>query len=87
MHMMTRMALWSAPLLLAGAAALAQEPMPADPTADYNDMMTKCMEQADPALNKEDAIQACKKKWKQGLKVGKPKKPKPKPNDDTPGKT
>jgi hypothetical protein len=38
-------------------------------------------------MNKEDAIQACKKKWKQGLKVGKPSKPKPKPNDDTPGKT
>jgi hypothetical protein len=83
---LTRIALWSAPLLLAGAAALAQEPLPANPSAEYNDMMTKCMEQADPALNKEDAIQRCKEKWKQGLKVGKPKKPKPKPNEDTPGK-
>lgn len=82
-----RIAPWSALLALAGAAALGQQPLPADPTSDYNDMMTKCMEQSDPALNKEDAIQRCKEKWKQGIKVGKPKKPKPKPSEDSPGKT
>jgi hypothetical protein len=90
MRKITRIALWSTPLLLAGAAALAQEPMPANPSVDDKDMMTKCMEQTDPALNKDDAIRACKEKWKQGVKVGepkKPKKPKPKPNEDTPGKT
>jgi hypothetical protein len=74
-------------LLAAGVGALAQQPLPADPTSEYNQMMTKCLEQSDPAMNKEDAIRACKEKWKQGLKVGKPQKPKPKPNDDTPGKT
>jgi len=86
MRYVTKVAVWSA-LLLPGVGALAQQPLPADPTSQYNQMMTKCLEQSDPAMNKEDAIQACKKKWQQGLKVGKPKKPKPKPNDDTPGKT
>src|SRR5262245_10084913 len=86
MRTITRIAGWMAPLLLAGAGALAEQPLPADPTAEYNDMMTKCLEQADPALSKEDAVQACKQKWKQGIKVDKPKKPKPKPNDAKPGK-
>jgi hypothetical protein len=85
MRTLTRLAL-SSGFLLAATAALGQQPLPADPTAEYNDMMTKCLQQADPALNKDDAIQLCKKKWQQGIKVGKPKKPKPKPNDDTPGK-
>jgi hypothetical protein len=44
------------------------------------------MEQQDPAMNKEDAQQLCKQKWKQGLKVGKPKKVKPKPPEASPGK-
>jgi hypothetical protein len=86
MHKITRLAVWAAPVLLVGATARAEQPIPADPTAEYNDMMTKCLEQADPALNKEDAIQACKEKWKQGVKIDKPRKPKPKPNEDTPGK-
>jgi hypothetical protein len=90
MDKITRLAAWSVPLVLAATAAFAEQPLPANPSADYNDMMTKCMEQADPALNKDDAIQACKEKWKQGIKVGgpkKPKKPQPKPDDATPGKT
>lgn len=87
MRKITTLAVWIAPLLLTGAAVAGEQPIPADPTGDYNNMMTKCLEQADPALNKDDAIQACKEKWKQGVKVDKPKKPKPKPNDDTaPGK-
>jgi hypothetical protein len=86
MRKFTRVAQWVTPLLLAGAAAFAQQPLPANPTADYNDIMTKCLEQSDPALRKEDAIQRCKEKWKQGLKVDTPKKPKPKPSDTKPGK-
>ena len=72
--------------LLAGPAAFADTPLPADPTGKFNQMMTECMEQQDPAMNKEDAQQLCKQKWKQGLKVGKPKKVKPKPPEASPGK-
>src|SRR5262245_44374787 len=56
MRYVTTIAVWSG-LLLPGVAALAQRPLPADPTSDYNQMMTKCLEQSDPAMNKEDAIQ------------------------------
>jgi hypothetical protein len=73
--------------LLTGTAAFADTPLPADPTSNFNQMMTACMEQQDPALNKEDARQLCKEKWKQGIKVGKPKKAKPKPPEASPGKT
>jgi hypothetical protein len=72
--------------LLAAPAAFADTPNPADPTSKFNQMMTTCMEQQDPAMNKEDARQLCKEKWKQGIKVGKPKKAKPKPPEASPGK-
>lgn len=63
------------------AAALAAEPIPADPTGTPNQMVTDCMKQQDPALNKEDAIQLCRDKLKQGIKVDKPRKPE-KPRDE-----
>jgi hypothetical protein len=81
---------YGAVLVLAGTLALAEEPIPANPVGKFNQMMTECMTRADPALNKADAIEACKKKMKQGIAVDKPKKHKTKPKDkpaDTPQKS
>lgn len=72
--------------LLGSVAALADNPIPADPTGKPNQMITDCMEKQDPAMNKPDALQACKDKMKQGIKVDKPKKPKPKPSETAPAK-
>ena len=83
-----KVALWCGGLMWAALAAHAQNPhpIPADPTGKPNQMITDCMEKQDPAMNKEDAAQACKDKMKQGIKVDKPKKPRPKPNEEAPGK-
>jgi hypothetical protein len=58
---------------------------PADPTNRDNQMITDCMEQQDPAMKKEDAVEACKKKLKQGIALdGKAKKKKkPAASSDT----
>jgi hypothetical protein len=71
-------------LLLLGTVAFAAEPIPADPTGKPNQMITDCMTKQDPAMNKEDAIKACKDKMKQGIQVDKrqkPDKPRDKPNE------
>jgi hypothetical protein len=76
-------------LALAGRLALAEE-IPANPDGKFNQMMTDCMTRSDPALNKDDAIAACKKKLKQGVAVDQPKKEKDKPRDkpaDSPQKS
>jgi hypothetical protein len=71
----TMLAMACGGFLLLSAAVFAAEPIPADPTGKNNQMMTDCMTKQDPAMNKEDAIQACKDKMKQGAKVDKPAKP------------
>jgi len=81
---------YGALVALAGTVALADEPIPANPDGKFNQMMTDCMTRSDPALNKDDAIEACKKKMKQGIAVQKPQKHKDKPKDkpaDTPQKS
>lgn len=74
-------------LALGGGVVLADEPIPANPDGKFNQMMTDCMTRSDPAMNKEDAIEACRKKMKQGIPVDKPKpkeKPQEKPSDTPP---
>jgi hypothetical protein len=70
-------------LLLAAGATSAGQDLPADPTGKPNEMITKCMTQQDPAMKKEDALQICKEKMKQGVDVD--KKPK-EPEQKTPPK-
>ena len=72
---------YGALVALAGTLALADETIPANPDGKFNQMMTDCMTRSDPAMNKADAIEACKKKMKQGVAVDKPKKHKDKPKD------
>lgn len=62
---------------------------PADPTNRDNQMVTDCLSQQDPALNKDDAMELCKKKLKQGIDLDKPRKNKPAQSNETkpePGK-
>jgi hypothetical protein len=73
-------------LVWAAAGAFAEEPIPADPTGRPNQMMTECMAQQDPAMKKDDALQACRDKMKQGIKVDKPKKPRERASEEAPGK-
>jgi uncharacterized protein YpuA (DUF1002 family) len=72
--------------ILWAMAASAQNTIPADPTGKSNEMMRACMEQQDPAMAKDDAVKACRDKMKQGIKIDKPKKPRPKPSEASPGK-
>jgi hypothetical protein len=82
-------------LLALGGTAFAAEPIPADPDGRFNQMMTDCMTRQDPALNKDDALELCRKKMKQGIPIDTPKekkkdkgrdKPRDKP-DETPQKS
>jgi hypothetical protein len=85
----SKLAFWCAALAWVAGSGVgwAAEPIPADPTGKPNQMMTECMQQADPALTKEDALQACRDKMKQGIKVDKPRKPTPRPSEPSPAKT
>jgi hypothetical protein len=77
--------------LIAGAGgSLAQRPpatgtTPANPHNSENQMIIACMQQQDPALKKQDAVELCKKKLKQGIDIDKPKKKnKPAQSNETP---
>lgn len=77
-------------LLGVGGNALAQGTppagtTPADPQNSDNQMIIACMQQQDPALKKQDAIDLCKKKLRQGIDIDKPKKKhKPAESNETP---
>jgi hypothetical protein len=77
-------------LIAAAGSSLAQnKPItgttPADPSDQNDQMIIACMKQQDPALKKQDAIDLCKKKLKQGIAIDKPKqKHKPAESNETP---
>jgi hypothetical protein len=74
------MAFCSGLLMIAGTFAQDIPTPPADASV-HNHLITDCMAQQDPALKKEDALQICQQKLKQGIKI---KKKKQKPADTQP---